>query len=153
MDKKDPENQLLDFLYTRKNQSGIIYCFSRRQVDELSELLIEQGYAAKPYHAGLMSRERTINQQEFIRDDIRIIVATIAFGMGINKPNVRFVVHYDMPQNIESYYQQIGRAGGMDCDLIAFCCLAMPTPKNQILHQPKERDGENGSRTPFREVA
>ena len=82
MDKKDPENQLLDFLYTRKNQSGIIYCFSRRQVDELSELLIEQGYAAKPYHAGLMSRERTINQQEFIRDDIRIIVATIAFGNG-----------------------------------------------------------------------
>lgn len=110
-DKKDPENQLLDFLFTRKNQSGIIYCFSRRQVDELSYLLEEEGYSVKPYHAGLNSRDRAINQRAFIRDDVRIIVATIAFGMGINKPNVRYVVHYDMPQNIESYYQQIGRAG------------------------------------------
>lgn len=110
-DKKDPENQLLDFLFTRKNQSGIIYCFSRRQVDELAYLLEEEGYSVKPYHAGLNSRDRAINQRAFIRDDVRIIVATIAFGMGINKPNVRYVVHYDMPQNIESYYQQIGRAG------------------------------------------
>lgn len=110
-DKKDPENQLLDFLYTRKNQSGIIYCFSRRQVDEVAYLLEEEGYSVKPYHAGLNSRDRSINQRAFIRDDVRIIVATIAFGMGINKPNVRFVVHFDMPQNIESYYQQIGRAG------------------------------------------
>lgn len=119
-DKKDPENQLLDFLYTRKNQSGIIYCFSRRQVDELAFLLDQEGYSVKPYHAGLNSRERSINQREFIRDDVRIIVATIAFGMGINKPNVRFVVHYDMPQNIESYYQQIGRAGrdGLRSDCI-----------------------------------
>lgn len=110
-DKKDPENQLLDFLYTRKNQSGIIYCFSRRQVDDLAYLLDQEGYSVRPYHAGLGSRDRAINQRAFIRDDVRIIVATIAFGMGINKPNVRFVVHYDMPQNIESYYQQIGRAG------------------------------------------
>lgn len=111
VDKKDPENQLLDFLYTRKNQSGIIYCFSRRQVDDLSYLLEQEGYSVKPYHAGLGARDRAINQRAFIRDDVRIIVATIAFGMGINKPNVRYVVHYDMPQNIESYYQQIGRAG------------------------------------------
>lgn len=119
-DKKDPENQLLDFLYTRKNQSGIIYCFSRRQVDEIAYLLEGEGYSVKPYHAGLNSRDRAINQRAFIRDDVRIIVATIAFGMGINKPNVRFVVHYDMPQNIESYYQQIGRAGrdGLRSDCI-----------------------------------
>lgn len=119
-DKKDPENQLLDFLYTRKNQSGIIYCFSRRQVDEVAYLLEGEGYSVKPYHAGLSSRDRAINQREFIRDDVRIIVATIAFGMGINKPNVRFVVHFDMPQNIESYYQQIGRAGrdGLRSDCI-----------------------------------
>ncbi|MFV1883822.1 MAG: RecQ family ATP-dependent DNA helicase [Balneola sp.] len=119
-DKKDAENQLLDFLYTRKNQSGIIYCFSRRQVDEIAYLLDQEGYSVKPYHAGLNSRDRSINQREFIRDDVRIIVATIAFGMGINKPNVRFVVHFDMPQNIESYYQQIGRAGrdGLRSDCI-----------------------------------
>ncbi len=110
-DKKDPDNQLLDFLYTRKKQSGIIYCFSRRQVDETAAMLADEGYAVKPYHAGLSDSQRAYNQRAFIRDDISIIVATIAFGMGINKPNVRFVVHYDMPQNIESYYQQIGRAG------------------------------------------
>lgn len=111
VDKKDPQNQLLDFLYTRQKQSGIIYCFSRRQVDELAEVLEDQGYSAKPYHAGLTDGQRAYNQQAFIKDDVSIIVATIAFGMGINKSNVRFVVHYDMPQNIESYYQQIGRAG------------------------------------------
>ncbi len=111
VDKKDPQNQLLDFLYTRQNQSGIIYCFSRRQVDELAALLDEEGYSVRPYHAGLTPRERAVNQRAFIRDDIRIIVATIAFGMGINKSNVRYVFHYDLPQNIESYYQQIGRAG------------------------------------------
>ncbi|MEX0608129.1 MAG: DNA helicase RecQ [Balneolaceae bacterium] len=110
-DKKDPLNQVLDFLYTRKKQSGIIYCISRRQVDELAYELEQEGYSVKPYHAGLSSRDRAINQRAFIRDDVSIIVATIAFGMGINKPNVRFVMHYDMPQNIESYYQQIGRAG------------------------------------------
>lgn len=139
VDKKDPENQLLDFLYTRKNQSGIIYCFSRRQVDELSELLIEEGYAAKPYHAGLMSRERTINQQEFIRDDVRIIVATVAFGMGINKPNVRFVVHYDMPQNIESYYQQIGRAGrdGLRADCVLLFSYADTQKIKYFINQKK----------------
>jgi len=110
-DKDDATNQVLDFLYTRKNQSGIIYCISRRQVDELYQALEDEGYSVKPYHAGLSDRDRAINQRQFIRDDVQIIVATIAFGMGINKPNVRFVVHYDMPQNIEQYYQQIGRAG------------------------------------------
>ena len=142
VDKKDPQNQLLDFLYTRKNQSGIIYCFSRRQVDELSNLLIEEGYATKPYHAGLISRERTINQQEFIRDDVRIIVATIAFGMGINKPNVRFVVHYDMPQNIESYYQQIGRAGrdGLRSDCILFFSYADTQKIKYFINQKKEME-------------
>ncbi len=111
VDKKDPLNQLLDYLFTRKKQSGIIYCFSRRQVDELAEALEDEGYSVKPYHAGLSDGMRAGNQRAFIKDDVSIIVATIAFGMGINKPNVRFVIHYDMPQNIESYYQQIGRAG------------------------------------------
>ncbi len=110
-DKDDPTEQVLDFLYTRKKQSGIIYCFSRRQVNELYLELKQEGHSVKPYHAGLSETVRNRNQDAFIRDDINIIVATIAFGMGINKPDVRFVVHYDMPKNIESYYQQIGRAG------------------------------------------
>lgn len=110
-DKDDPTEQVLDFLYTRKKQSGIIYCFSRRQVDELYVDLVKEGHSVKPYHAGLSEKARNRNQEAFIKDDVNIIVATIAFGMGINKPDVRFVMHYDMPKNIESYYQQIGRAG------------------------------------------
>ena len=110
-DKEDPLEQTLDFLYTRKKQSGIIYCFSRKQVEELYVELKKAGHSVKPYHAGLSKKLRSRNQEAFIRDDISIIVATIAFGMGIDKPNVRFVMHYDMPKNIESYYQQIGRAG------------------------------------------
>jgi len=111
VDKENPLDQVLDFLYTRQNQSGIIYCFSRRQVEELYDDLKREGYSVRPYHAGLPEQQRSRNQEAFIKDDISIIVATIAFGMGINKPDVRFIIHHDMPQNIESYYQQIGRAG------------------------------------------
>ncbi len=109
--KNDPSAQLIQFLKKFPNQSGIIYCFSRRQVNDLYEVLLERGFSVKPYHAGLSEKERTQNQELFIRDDVQIIVATIAFGMGINKPNVRFVIHYDLPKNIETYYQEIGRAG------------------------------------------
>ena len=94
-----------------KDQSGIIYCFSRKQVDELAWYLASKGYSVRPYHAGLEDSERRRNQEAFIRDDAQIIVATIAFGMGINKPNVRFVIHFDLPKSIEGYYQEIGRAG------------------------------------------
>jgi ATP-dependent DNA helicase RecQ len=109
--KQNPTAQVIRFLEKFQNQSGIIYCFSRRQVDELSRKLEERGYSVKPYHAGLSEEDRRSNQDLFIRDDVQIIVATIAFGMGINKSNIRFVVHYDLPKNIESYYQEIGRAG------------------------------------------
>ncbi|MFC1821865.1 DNA helicase RecQ [Thermodesulfobacteriota bacterium] len=109
--KYHPFNQVVEFLEKFPNQSGIIYCFSRRQVNELSEALKNEGFSVKPYHAGLSDSERSENQEGFIRDDVQIIVATIAFGMGIDKPNVRFVVHYDLPQNLEGYYQEIGRAG------------------------------------------
>lgn len=109
--KRDPVAQTLSFLEGYKNQSGIIYCFSRRQVDELTATLARYGFSVRPYHAGLEDIDRRRNQEAFIRDDAQIIVATIAFGMGINKPNVRFVIHFDLPKSIESYYQEIGRAG------------------------------------------
>jgi ATP-dependent DNA helicase RecQ len=109
--KGDAYQQTTDMLERYKDQSGIIYCFSRRQVDELAAYLKMRGYSVRPYHAGLEDSERRANQEAFIRDDAQIIVATIAFGMGINKPNVRFVIHFDLPKSIESYYQEIGRAG------------------------------------------
>ena len=103
--KNDPLAQTLQFLQNFPNQSGIIYCFSKKQVDELSEYLTSKGYSVRPYHAGLEDQRRKENQELFIRDDIQIIVATIAFGLGINKPNVRFILHYDLPKGLESYYQ------------------------------------------------
>ncbi|WP_020404784.1 DNA helicase RecQ [Gracilimonas tropica] len=109
--KSNPLQQVINFLRRHEGESGIIYCFSRNQVDELTQDLNANGFNALPYHAGLGETIRTENQNAFIRDEVDIIVATIAFGMGIDKPDVRFVVHHDMPKNIESYYQQIGRAG------------------------------------------
>jgi ATP-dependent DNA helicase RecQ len=109
--KRDPISQTIQIIERHKDQSGIIYCFSRRQVDELAMYLASKGYSVLSYHAGLEDLERKRNQEAFIRDDVQIIVATIAFGMGINKPNVRFVIHFDLPKSIESYYQEIGRAG------------------------------------------
>jgi len=109
--KTAPYEQLLTFIRSRPNDSGIVYCASRKSADSLAGNLSEDGVSAKPYHAGLTSAERTKNQEAFLRDDVRVVTATIAFGMGINKPNVRFVVHYDLPKNLESYYQETGRAG------------------------------------------
>jgi ATP-dependent DNA helicase RecQ len=103
-------NQLLQKVRSHQG-SGIIYCLSRRKVDEVALRLQEDGIAALAYHAGLSDEERSNNQTRFIRDDVQIMVATVAFGMGINKPDVRFVIHYDLPRNLESYYQESGRAG------------------------------------------
>ena len=109
--KSQPYDQLLAFLQARPHESGIVYCASRKSADSLAAKLNEDRIPAKPYHAGLEGDERARNQEMFLRDDVRVITATIAFGMGINKPNVRFVVHHDLPKNIESYYQETGRAG------------------------------------------
>jgi ATP-dependent DNA helicase RecQ len=109
--KDHPIDQATQFIENYPDQSGIIYCFSRKQVDDLYAHFDRAGYSIRPYHAGLSEAVRNQNQELFIRDDIQIIVATIAFGMGIDKENIRFVLHYDLPQNIESYYQEIGRAG------------------------------------------
>jgi len=103
-------NQLLKKVRSHQG-SGIIYCLSRRRVDEIAFRLQSDGISALPYHAGLSDEVRVTNQTRFIRDDVQVMVATIAFGMGINKPDVRFVIHYDLPRNLESYYQESGRAG------------------------------------------
>jgi ATP-dependent DNA helicase RecQ len=120
--KKEAYAQLLQYLKTNRGKSGIIYCQSRKTVDVLSNKLTRAGFMASPYHAGLSDKVRAKNQELFIRDDVQIIVATIAFGMGIDKPNVRFVVHYDLPKNLESYYQETGRGGrdGLECDCILY---------------------------------
>lgn len=109
--KTKPLNQTLALLDQYPNESGIIYCATRCQTEDLHAALQRKGSSVRPYHAGLSEKERTENQDQFSRDDVRIIVATIAFGMGINKPNIRFVIHYDLPRSIDNYYQEIGRAG------------------------------------------
>ncbi|KIH77185.1 ATP-dependent DNA helicase RecQ [Geoalkalibacter ferrihydriticus] len=109
--KAKPFAQLLHFLHGRTNEPGIVYALSRKRVEEVAARLRAEGIAADPYHAGLADAERARVQEAFQRDDLQVVVATVAFGMGIDKPNVRFVVHYDLPKNIESYYQETGRAG------------------------------------------
>ncbi len=110
-DKSDPEKDIIKFIRQNPGKSGIIYCLSRKKVEELSELLNINGISALPYHAGLDAKTRAENQDKFLMEEVKVIVATIAFGMGIDKPDVRFVIHYDIPKSIESYYQETGRAG------------------------------------------
>ena len=109
--KRNALQLVIDCIRKHSGESGIIYCNSRKQVDELADTLDKKGYSVLPYHAGLNDETRAKNQELFIKDEVQIIVATIAFGMGINKPNVRYVINYDLPKSIEEYYQEIGRAG------------------------------------------
>ncbi|HAS62961.1 MAG TPA: ATP-dependent DNA helicase RecQ [Vibrio sp.] len=111
LEKHKPVSQVIRYLDTQKGNCGIIYCGSRKKVEMLTEKLCNNHIRAASYHAGMDADERAYVQEAFQRDDIQIVVATVAFGMGINKPNVRFVVHFDIPRNIESYYQETGRAG------------------------------------------
>ncbi|MDY6417332.1 MAG: DNA helicase RecQ [Bacteroidales bacterium] len=110
-DKVDPEKDLIKFIRQNPGKSGIIYCLSRKKVEEMAELLCINGIKALPYHAGLDAKVRAENQDKFLMEEVQVIVATIAFGMGIDKPDIRFVIHYDIPKSIESYYQETGRAG------------------------------------------
>ncbi|MHB1183427.1 MAG: DNA helicase RecQ [Desulfobulbia bacterium] len=111
LEKHKPFTQLSTFLQGRREEAGIVYCLSRKRVEKVAEQLREAGFSAAAYHAGLPAAQRQQVQEDFLRDDVRIIVATVAFGMGIDKSNIRYVVHYDIPKNIESYYQETGRAG------------------------------------------
>jgi ATP-dependent DNA helicase RecQ len=109
--KSKPENQIIKFIKENQGKSGIIYCLSRKKVEELADVLVVNGIKALPYHAGMDSTTRSGNQDKFLMEEVDVIVATIAFGMGIDKPDVRFVIHYDIPKSLEGYYQETGRAG------------------------------------------
>lgn len=117
-EKRQPLTQVLQFLEDWKDSSGIIYCLSRKRVEEMAVNLQRHGIRASAYHAGMPGRSREKVQDDFLRDRVKVIVATIAFGMGVDKPNVRFVIHHDLPKSMESYYQETGRAGrdGMESE-------------------------------------
>ncbi|WP_339611966.1 DNA helicase RecQ, partial [uncultured Planktosalinus sp.] len=134
--------QILQFLRNRHQESGIIYCLSRKSTESLAQKLQSSGYKAKAYHAGLDSEERTRIQEDFVNDRTPIIVATIAFGMGIDKSNVRWVIHYNMPKNIEGYYQEIGRSGrdGLPAQTMLFYSFADVVKLRQFIEESATRD-------------
>ena len=125
VDKRSAPAQLERFVLDRPGDSGIVYCLSRKRVEEVAKRLRTAGVKAAAYHAGLPAETRTRVQDRFLRDDVHVVVATVAFGMGIDKPDVRFVVHYDMPKNIEGYYQETGRAGRDGLPAEALCLFGL----------------------------
>ncbi len=125
--KVDIDKEIVKFIHQNKGKSGIVYCLSRKKVEEFAQLLQVNGINALPYHAGLDAKSRVANQDKFLMEDVDVIVATIAFGMGIDKPDVRFVIHYDIPKSLEGYYQETGRAGR---DGGEGHCLAFYDPKD-----------------------
>jgi ATP-dependent DNA helicase RecQ len=144
-EKVDAVKQLLSWCTARANESGIVYVQSRNSAEELAAKLSATGISSRPYHAGLLPLQRARHQELFIRDEIRVMCATIAFGMGIDKPNVRYVVHYDLPKNVESYYQETGRAGrdGLASDCALFFSGGDAAKQRHFIRQienPQERE-------------
>jgi len=147
-------DQLLKFIRTRRGESGIIYCQSRKNAEAVAEKLNADGIPARPYHAGLPSAERARNQELFIRDEVGVVCATIAFGMGINKPNVRFVVHYDLPKNLEGYYQETGRAGrdGLPAECLLLFSAGDVAKQRQFIEDKADPDEQKLARAQLQQM-
>lgn len=146
--------QTLAALRSRPRDAGIVYCQSRKTAESLAERLAAAGVAARPYHAGLEPEERARNQEAFLRDEARVICATVAFGMGINKPNVRFVIHYDLPKNLEGYYQETGRAGrdGLPAECVLLFNAADMVKQKHFIEQKTDPEEQRMAREQLRQV-
>ena len=154
LSKDQPAKQVLDFVGKRAGESGIVYCASRAAAERVAESLAGRGLAARPYHAGLDAETRSQNQELFLRDEVRIICATIAFGMGINKPNVRWVIHHDLPKNIEGYYQETGRAGrdGLPADCLLLFSAGDAAKQTHFIDEMTDADEQQIARAQLRRV-
>jgi ATP-dependent DNA helicase RecQ len=152
--RASPYDQVLTFLRGRPGESGIIYCASRKATESIAERLVADRIPAKPYHAGLPNEERARNQELFLRDEVRVICATIAFGMGINKPNVRFVLHYDLPKNIEGYYQETGRAGrdGLPSECVLLFSAADVVKQTAFIEEKSDPEEQRHARAQLQQM-
>jgi ATP-dependent DNA helicase RecQ len=152
--KDQPAKQIINFVRTREHESGIIYCASRATAERVAESLAGRGFSARPYHAGLDAAERSRNQEMFLRDETSIICATIAFGMGINKPNVRWIIHHDLPKNIEGYYQETGRAGrdGLPGDCLLLFSAGDIAKQTHFLDEITDEHEQSVARRQLRQI-